>query len=102
MARSHGPPAAIYGTKKPAMSVSWDDEAETKFWIVFMADFDPAGDPESQPEAQLVCTGCLLEDGDTQLGEGLDLACEYDLVEWDAADEEWFIPADADEILSGV
>ncbi len=42
-----------------------------------------------------MCLRCLIEQGDDQLGRGLDLAREYGQVDYDPDEGEWFVPDDA-------
>ena len=44
----------------------------------------------------MVCLHCLLEQGDAQLGRGLDMARLHGRhVDYDPDEDEWFIPDDA-------
>jgi hypothetical protein len=42
-----------------------------------------------------VCLQCLLEDGDEQLGRGLDLGKVQPQVDWDLEAGEWSVADDA-------
>ena len=39
-----------------------------------------------------MCLHCLTEDGDEQLGLGLDLARQHGQVDWNPNEGEWFVP----------
>lgn len=79
------------------MSISWAPPiaANDSGYIVFMADLFP-GDPgfDDLPH-EAVCLHCLLEDGDEQLGRGLDMARLHGQVDYDPDVDEWFIPDDS-------
>jgi hypothetical protein len=75
--------AIVVGKERPAMSISWEQplsEADSGFCIIF-SELDPL-DPEDDTPSTLLCLGCLMEDGDVQLGRGLDLAREHGRVDW--------------------
>jgi hypothetical protein len=89
---THGPAVVVFGEKRPAMSVSWG----SGLYIVFFSDLFP-GDPgfDDMPE-RVFCAHCFMEDeGDEQLGEGLDLAKIHGQVDWDVDASSWFVPDDA-------
>lgn len=86
---SHGPLVVTVGEKPPAMSVSWGDG----FYVMFMADAD-LNDEEA---GEMQCAHCLMQDGDEQLGRGLDLARVHGQVDWDVDAGEWFVPYDDPE-----
>ena len=93
MAR-HGDVAIMIGSKPPAMCVTWD--SPPPFFMVYFSDLFP-GDPgfDDLPELA-VCLHCLIEDGDEQLGEGLDMARRLGRACWDDESAEWFYPDDAE------
>ena len=64
------------------------------FFLIYFSDLYP-GDPgfDDLP-SEMVCLHCLLEDGDEQLGQGLDLAKIHGQVDWDEEVGEWFVPDD--------
>ena len=64
-------------------------------YIVFYADLSPDDPGFDELPAEPVCLHCLLQDGDGQLGRGLDLARLYAQVDYDPDDDEWFVPEDA-------
>jgi hypothetical protein len=76
------------------MSVSWEPPTSRhdSGYVVFFAEFDPATDDD--PEGVPLCLHCLLEDGHTQLGLGLDLARVHGQVDWDAEAGEWVVDED--------
>jgi hypothetical protein len=78
------------------MSISY--VAPTSRWdsgfVVFFSEFDPELDDDPTP-TEFVCVGCLIADGDEQLGRGLDLAREYGQVDWDLDRGEWVVPLEA-------
>jgi hypothetical protein len=87
-----GQVAVTAGEEPPAMSisyvkptVSWDSG-----YVVIFSDVDP--DDEREPSPRVVCLHCLIQDGDEQLGRGLDLAKQHGQVDYDAGAEEWFVP----------
>ncbi len=47
-------------------------------------------------EGEFVCLHCLLDDGDEQLGRGLDLAKAWGRCGWDVDAGEWYYPDDAE------
>jgi hypothetical protein len=66
-----------------APTAPWDSG-----YLVFFSEFDRELDDDPTP-SQLVCLYCLTEDGDEQLGRGLDLAREHGQVDWDVYRGEW-------------
>src|SRR4051812_3318216 len=94
---SHGELVCAVGERPPAMSVSWAPPVGPidSGYIVFFSDLFP-GDPGFDDPPRLpVCLHCLVEDGDEQLGRGLDLARRHGQVDFDEVECEWFVPADA-------
>jgi hypothetical protein len=89
--------ALTIGKLPPAMSISWAPPAGPidSGYIVFFSDLFP-GDPgfDDLP-TQPLCLHCLIEDGDVDLGRGLDLAREHAQVDFDPDSGEWFVPDDA-------
>jgi hypothetical protein len=65
-----------------------------KFFTVFYSDFDP-DNLGASPESELICAGCLVNDGDVQLARGLDRALENggQQVDYDPETGEWFTPS---------
>ena len=61
--------AIVVGSAPPAMAVSWARPAVAadSGYVVSMSD-------DGADEGEFVCLHCLLDDGDEQLGRGLDLA----------------------------
>jgi hypothetical protein len=80
--------AIVSGEKPPAVSIQWE-RPRSQYDSGFCVLYSDYGAPE---RAKPVCLNCLIEDGDEQLGAGLDLAREHGQVDWDAELEEWFIP----------
>lgn len=96
MKARHGQVAAVVGSERPAMSVSFDKAGEVDFFVIFFADLLPGDEGFDDLPEELVCLHCLVEDhGDEQLGRGLDMARLYGHVDYDPDDDEWFIPDDA-------
>jgi hypothetical protein len=95
MKARHGQTVLVIGSERPAMSVSYDKAGTVDFFIVYFADLFP-GDPgfDDMPQ-ELLCLHCFLEDGDEQLGEGLDMARRLGRADWDDETGEWFHPDDA-------
>jgi hypothetical protein len=90
----HRKAVIVVGEKPPAMSVSWEPPTSRNDsgYVVIFSEFDPElGDDDPTP-SQVVCMGCLIEDADAQLGEGLDFARRYGQVDWDVELAEWFDP----------
>jgi hypothetical protein len=46
-----------------------------------------------------VCLHCLLEDGDEQLGRGLDLGRRHGQVDYDVETDEWFVPGSRSRVM---
>jgi hypothetical protein len=94
----HGQAAVVVGSKRPAMSISWTPRSEpggVDFFIIFFADLLPDDPGFDDLPSELVCLHCLIEDGDAELAEGLELAQRHGQVDWDAEAGEWFVPKDA-------
>jgi hypothetical protein len=82
--------AVVSGEERPALSIGRGDNIYTVFFSECRLDL-PA---DEWPEGRAVCLGCLIEDGDDQLAQGLDLATVHGQVDWDAELGEWFAPND--------
>jgi hypothetical protein len=82
------------GEEPPAMSIAWErprSRYDSGYSVIF-SEFDPElGDDDPTP-SHVVCLHCLVEDGDEQLGRGLDLAKRHGQVDWDVELGEWFDP----------
>ena len=92
---AHQDVAIVVGEQTPAMSISY----ERGSYVVFFAEFDPES-PDDGPPSMPVCLGCLVEDGDEQVGRGLDLARKYGQVDFDVEDQEWFVAATGELVTS--
>jgi len=92
---SCGDVALTVGEQPPAMSISWSPPVGPgdSGFVVFFADLLPDDPGFDELTTRPVCLHCLLEDGDLDLGRGLDLARELGQVDWDDAAGEWFVPA---------
>ena len=88
---SHGGLAVVLGEQPPAMSVSFADD----FFVVFYSDYRPGLDDKDSMPGQPICLHCLLDEGDEQLGRGLDMAKRHGHVDYDVEAGEWFVPTDA-------
>ena len=82
------------GEKLPAMSISWDQPQarNDSGFIVLFSDLPPDDDGFDDVPMVPVCMHCLLEDGDEQLGRGLDMAKLHGQVDFDPDAVEWFVP----------
>lgn len=69
------------------MSVAFADG----YFSVIFSEYDPEEPDENDGPGDLVCAGCLVEDGDTQLARGLDLARIHGQVDFDPESGEWFV-----------
>jgi len=78
------------------MSISWERPTSPQFsgFVVFFADLLPDDPGFDDLPHELVCLNCLVEDGDEQLGVGLDLARVHGQVDFDPDTGEWFVPED--------
>jgi hypothetical protein len=85
--------AMTLGEQPPAMSISWSKPIAPvdSGYIVIFSEFDPDADDDRTP-TMTVCLHCLIQDGDEQLGRGLDLAKRHGQVDYDPASDEWFVP----------
>ena len=93
--------AILLGKEKPAMSISYEpptDPYNSGFMVIY-ADSDPDTLDDSHDDVELVCLHCLAQDGDVQLGRGLDLARKHGQVDWDVELEEWFVPTYPDSMV---
>ncbi len=90
---THKAGAIVVGSESPAVSISWDDG--DGFFIVFYSD-SAYPDEGDEDDAQAMCLGCLIAEGDVQVGAGLDLAREHGQVDWDGGAAEWRVVALAD------
>ena len=92
----HGTFACVVGQKPPAMSVSWERPKVPgdSGYIVFFADLLPDEPGFGDLPAEPVCLHCLLEDGDEQLGRGLDMAKRFGQADFDVELGKWFVPDD--------
>jgi hypothetical protein len=86
----------VVGEQKPAMSFAWVKPASPNDsgYSVIYSELDP-GDPNDATPSDVICLGCLLEEGDEQLGRGMELAKVHGQVDYDPATDEWFVPDDA-------
>jgi hypothetical protein len=91
--------AILIGEQPQVMSVSWADDPP--FFVVFMSEFRPGIDDDAFP-GEPVCLHCLVEDGDEQLGRGLDQAKVHGRVDFDVDAGEWFVPDDAGWAQAGM
>jgi hypothetical protein len=85
---------AVVGEKPPVMSIAWEPpvaKADSGFSVIY-SEFDPELGEDDPTPTFPVCLGCLLEDGDEQLGVGLDLARQHGQADWDVEACEWFVP----------
>jgi hypothetical protein len=82
---SCGTGAIVVGSERPAMSVAFGDG----YFSVIYSEYDP-DHPDDGIPSELVCAGCLIEDGDAQLARGLDLARAHGQVDFDPELDEWF------------
>jgi hypothetical protein len=96
MKARHGQAALVIGSKRPAMSISFDKAGDVDFFIVIFADLFPGDAGFDELPEEMVCLHCFLEDGDKQIGEGLDMARRLGRAEWDDGAAEWFYPDDAE------
>jgi hypothetical protein len=91
---AHRQGVIVVGETPPAMSISY--EAPTSPYdsgfVVLFSEFDPELGEDDLTPSQVVCMGCLIEEGDAQLGAGLDFARLYGQVDWDTEQGEWFDP----------
>ena len=86
----HGKVAGVCGDELPAVSISWCepvDPRDSGFMVLFSDFID-------EMEARPVCLHCLVDEGDEDLGRGLDLARKYGHVDFDVQMCEWFVPED--------
>jgi hypothetical protein len=88
-----GTVALTVGEQPAAMSISWAEPVGPidSGFIVFFSEFDPDADDNETPTLT-VCLHCLVEDGDAQLGRGLDLGTQHGEVDYDPGTDAWFIP----------
>jgi len=88
--------ALVVGDKPPAMSISWEPPTSPydSGYVVFFSDLLPDEPGFDDLPTQPVCLHCLVEDGDEQLGRGLDLARRHRQVDWDPHTNEWYTAAD--------
>lgn len=86
--------AIVVGEQPPAMSISWEapQSPYDSGFVVIFSEFDPYHPEEDKTPSKPVCLGCLMRDGDEQLGLGLDLARKIGRVDWDEEIGEWFDP----------
>lgn len=81
----------VAGETPPAVSVAWEPPTgpfDSGYSVIFSdADVD-VGDDELVAHA--VCLHCLVQDGDEQLGRGLDLARRFGQVDFDVDSGAWF------------
>ena len=88
----HGQVAAVVGSVRPAMSISWDKAGAADFFVIFFADRLPGDDGFDELSEELVCLQCLLDEGDEQIGRGLDMARRFGQADHDEIEREWFVP----------
>jgi hypothetical protein len=85
----------VVGEERPAVSVSFaDPSGRFSGFLIFFSEVEPGDDFDALPTG-FVCLGCLLEEGDEQVGRGLDLARVHGQVDFDVERGEWFVPEDA-------
>ena len=58
----HGQVAAVVGSVRPAMSISWDKAGAADFFVIFFADRLPGDDGFDELSEELVCLQCLLDE----------------------------------------
>ena len=92
MSRCGGELAVLVGSERPAMSVSFEGSGGViPGYLVFFAEYVP-GEVEGSTPEELVCVHCLIEEGDTQVARGLELARAHGQVDFDPDSREWFVP----------
>ncbi len=68
--------------------------------MVIYSDIDPEEiTDDGHDDVELVCLHCLANEGDMQLGRGLDLAKKHGQVDYPPELEEWFVPTYPDSTV---
>jgi hypothetical protein len=87
--------AVVVGREPPAMSISYE-EPQSRLdsgYIVIYSEFDPELGEDDPTPSEIVCLHCLTQDGDPQLGRGLDLARTYGRADYLVNEPSgWFVP----------
>jgi hypothetical protein len=85
---AHGLVAGAVGCELPAVSISWEKPQAPRDSGLLVI-FSNAGD---ETPVKPMCLHCLIEEGDEDLGRGLDLARKFGHVDFDFERGEWFTP----------